>query len=116
MAHQEVYELISAMDITVMADSNWYGSPVKIFEYGALGKAVIAPNTDPVLDVMKNMQDGILCNNNIEDILLAMSQLQENEGLREQLALSWQEKVLKYHNWRAVSNNIIEQILVLKTT
>lgn len=114
--HQRVYQLISAMDIAMMADSNWYGSPVKIFEYGALGKAVIAPNTEPVLDVMINMQDGILCNNNIADILSAMSQLQEDEMLRAQLAVSWQEKVLKYHNWRVVSQNIIEQIQVLKTT
>lgn len=114
--HQHVYNLISAMDIAMMADSNWYGSPVKIFEYGALGKAVIAPNTEPVLDVMKNMQDGILCKNNIPDILSAMSQLQEDEMLRAQLAVSWQEKVLKYHNWRVVSQNIIEQIRVLKTT
>ena len=114
--HQHVYNLISAMDIAMMADSNWYGSPVKIFEYGALGKAVIAPNTEPVLDVMKNMQDGILCKNNIPDILSAMSQLQEDEMLRALLAVSWQEKVLKYHNWRVVSQNIIEQIRVLKTT
>ena len=114
--HQRVYNLISAMDIAMMADSNWYGSPVKIFEYGALGKAVIAPNTEPVLDVMKNMQDGILCKNNIPDILSAMSQLQEDEMLRAQLAVAWQEKVLKYHNWRVVSQNIIEQIRMLKTT
>ncbi|MDP4952137.1 MAG: glycosyltransferase, partial [Flavobacteriales bacterium] len=114
--HQRVYNLISAMDIAMMADSNWYGSPVKIFEYGALGKAVIAPNTEPVLDVMKNMQDGILCKNNIPDILSAMSQLQEDEMLRAQLAVAWQEKVLKYYNWRVVSQNIIEQIRMLKTT
>jgi len=114
--HQHVYNLISAMDIAMMADSNWYGSPVKIFEYGALGKAVIAPNTEPVLDVMRNMQDGILCMNNITHILSAMCQLQEDEELRAKLANSWKDKVLKYHNWRVVSQNIIKQIHMLKTT
>jgi len=38
------------LDIGVMPGSNWYGSPLKIFEYGALGIPVIAPNEPTIID------------------------------------------------------------------
>ncbi len=108
--HQEVYDYIDAMDITVMADSNWYGSPVKIFEYGAMKKALIAPNTIPVLDVMIDGVDGKLCNNKIPEILGAMTQMQADEAFRSQLAQSWHQKVLKNHIWQEVSRVILHEI------
>lgn len=108
--HQEVYHYIDAMDITVMADSNWYGSPVKIFEYGAMKKALIAPNTTPVLDVMVDGVDGTLCSNETPKILSAMTQMHENKALRNDLAHSWHEKVLKSHTWREVSRSILHEI------
>ena len=37
------------MDIGVLLDSNAYGSPMKVFEYWAMRKAVVAPSVPPVL-------------------------------------------------------------------
>jgi len=48
VAHKEVINQIKNMDVCVMPKSNWYGSPVKIFEYGAMGKCIIAPDVIPV--------------------------------------------------------------------
>ena len=42
VAHADVFAYIDLMEIAVMAKSNWYGSPVKIFEYGAMKKAIIS--------------------------------------------------------------------------
>lgn len=108
--HREVYHYIDVMDITVMADSNWYGSPVKIFEYGAMKKALIAPNTAPVLDVMIDGVDGKLCSNEIPEILGAFAQMHEDEAFRNDLAESWHQKVLKSHTWREVSRSILHAI------
>ncbi|MFM7814782.1 MAG: glycosyltransferase family 4 protein, partial [Flavobacteriales bacterium] len=58
--HQDIVLYLQCMDICVMAKSNWYGSPVKIFEYGALQKAIIAPDVVPVLDVMQHRVHGWL--------------------------------------------------------
>jgi glycosyltransferase involved in cell wall biosynthesis len=42
------------IDIGVMSGSNWYGAPLKIFEYGAMKMACIAPNTPTIKDLFPN--------------------------------------------------------------
>jgi glycosyltransferase involved in cell wall biosynthesis len=49
--HKELRDLKSKMAIGVMPGSNWYGSPNKIFEYGAMKLAVVAPDTPTIKDL-----------------------------------------------------------------
>lgn len=51
----EIYNYINAFDIAVMAQSNWYGSPIKLFEYAALGKQMVAPDVGPVREVFEDI-------------------------------------------------------------
>lgn len=101
--HSEVPTYISLMDICCMMDSNWYGSPVKIFEYGGMGKAVIAPDLSPVRDVMTNLQDGLLIKKGADYASDALSKLVSNEELRIKLANNWRAKVHSKHTWLEVS-------------
>lgn len=96
--HRDVYLYIELMDICCMARSNWYGSPVKIFEYGLLKKPVIAPDTDPVKEVMDNTT-GVIVKPDIESISDAMRLLISDESLRKRLAENWHRKVLLEHTW-----------------
>lgn len=48
---QDLYQLKEKMHIGVMPGSNWYGAPNKIFEYGAMKMAVLAPKT-PTIDYL----------------------------------------------------------------
>ena len=48
---EELYKLKSNMHIGVMPGSNWYGAPNKIFEYGAMKMAVVAPKTLTIMDL-----------------------------------------------------------------
>ena len=59
-AHDEVSGLVGAMDIAVLLNSNAYGSPMKVFEYLAMGKAVVAPSVEPVLEVLRENETGLL--------------------------------------------------------
>jgi len=47
----ELFELKKRMHIGVMPGSNWYGAPNKIFEYGAMRMAVLAPSTPTIDDL-----------------------------------------------------------------
>ena len=107
LPHSKAIAHIQAMDITVMAKSNWYGSPVKIFEYGALGKVVIAPNNIPVKDVMDHGHHGLLIDGEAE-LLHALTKLGSNSKLRERLARNWKEEVLFEHTWTKVTENILD--------
>ena len=109
--HKEVYQHIGLMDIAIMARSNWYGSPVKIFEYGIMKKCIVAPNVVPVRDVMKHDEDGLLVEDSIESLYAALSRLLHDLQLREKLAVNFHQKVIDRHTWKKVSETIIKEML-----
>ncbi len=53
---ESLYNLKKEMHIGVMPGSNWYGAPSKIFEYGAMKMAVVAPNT-PTISFLFNQDE-----------------------------------------------------------
>ncbi len=105
--HRDVYIYIELMDVCCMARSNWYGSPVKIFEYGLLKKPVIAPNVAPVRDVMDDAT-GILVSPDNEAVAHAMYTLMGDESLRLALAEAWHHRVLTRHTWEASAKKVID--------
>lgn len=104
---QYIPDHVSAMDVAVMARSNWYGSPVKIFEYGALGKAVIAPDVVPVRDVMEDRKDGLLVKPGVDDLTSALRELLKDEALRHRYGQQWQQKVKEHYTWKKVVKKIL---------
>jgi len=55
-----VPEFIAAMDIAVQPDVTDYASPIKLFEYLALGKAVVAPDKPNIAEVVTNEAQALL--------------------------------------------------------
>ena len=108
--HHEVFNYIDLMDITVMAKSNWYGSPVKIFEYGAMGKAIIAPDVIPVRDVMIDAIDGILVQPEQVALTNALEKLFIDEKLRKNIADNFKQKVLANHTWEKMAEKLLSSL------
>lgn len=110
VAHSQVANYISLMDITVIADSKWYCSPVKIFEYGLLGKFIIAPNTQSVRDVMEHKKHGWLVDGTEKDLIDAMEfALTQSEEANE-MGRAFKEKVRNEHLWSNVGWSIYSRI------
>ena len=107
--HDQVFEHIGVMDITVMATSNWYGSPVKIFEYGAMKKAIVAPDVSPVRDVMTDQENGLLVNDSKEELSAAIATLMDDESKRESIANSFYSKVFSKHTWKKMCELILSE-------
>ena len=112
--HSEVPSYLDAMDVTIMATSNWYGSPVKIFEYGALKKAIIAPDVVPVQDVMVSNEDGLLVAPTETSIAEAMNTLLNDAELREKLASNFNGKVMENHTWDQMAKKVISALERIK--
>ncbi len=60
VAHHTIPEWIACMDYAFLPDSNEYGSPMKLFELMAMGVAVVAPDYDPVSEVVVDGDTGWL--------------------------------------------------------
>lgn len=58
--HHLIPEWIACMDYAFLPDSNEYGSPMKLFELMAMGVAVVAPDYDPVAEVIDSGTSGWL--------------------------------------------------------
>lgn len=106
--HESVYDYIGLMDVTVMPKSNWYGSPVKIFEYGAMGKLVIAPNNVPVRDVMVQELDGLLVDGSKEGLVNALSFCINHPVSADRMAQRFQTRVLTEFTWQHVADSILK--------
>lgn len=105
--HDKVFNYISLMDICVMAKSNWYGSPIKIFEYGAMRKPVIAPVTVPVKDVMQNEVHGLLVEMNANNVAEAINRLLDHPELAEELAGNFYRAITDEYTWQKAAQKII---------
>ena len=106
---EDIYNYISAMDILTLPNTEWYCSPVKLFEYGAFGKTILAVKEAGVSDVMSN-EEGLLFENNdnaFQEALL--TSITEVDAL-EIKAKKFQEKVFAKHNWRANAQKVIQLI------
>lgn len=107
--HAEVFNYIRAMDICIMAKSNWYGSPVKLFEYGLMQKPVIAPDTIPVKDVIVNEIDALITGNDEVSLASAIEKLLINPELAAKLALNFHNKVTSLYTWEKAAERIITE-------
>jgi len=110
---EDVYNYIAAMDAVTLPNTEWYCSPVKLFEYGALGKVVLAVNEAGVSDVMTN-SDGMLFENNERDFQEALNFTISNLSQLKERANAFQQKILSNHTWSANARQILNQLNALK--
>lgn len=107
--HKDVANFIETMQITVLPNSHWYGSPVKIFEYGAMGKPIVAIKNWPVREVMVPNEDGLLIRTE-KELVHQLERLIANPALRQKIARAFQQKVLKEHTWVRNVDRVLQHV------
>ena len=101
----EVPRYIAAMDICVLPDSNNYGSPMVLFEFMAMGKAIVAADLPPIRDVVQNGETGLLVERgNSAAIEQAIRLLADNPQLRERLGRQARQAVMERIFRRSIDN------------
>ncbi|HSI15559.1 MAG TPA: glycosyltransferase family 4 protein [Chthoniobacter sp.] len=58
--HTEMPHYLAAMDICVIPHSNAYRSPIKLFEYMARGRTIVAARTEPIALILRHGENGLL--------------------------------------------------------
>jgi glycosyltransferase involved in cell wall biosynthesis len=119
---KDVYGFISAMDICLLpnqlkvkdssgsSDIGDFTSPLKMFDYMALGKAIIASDLAVLREVLDE-NNSILCDpSNIDLWVEAIEKLKMNRELRESLGSKAKEDFLTNFTWKKRAQYIIEQI------
>jgi glycosyltransferase involved in cell wall biosynthesis len=105
----EIPNYIAAMDICILPQFSWYGSPMKILEYGAMGKAIVAPDQVNIRDVLTHGENAFLFESDKPEALAnAVEEVAKDKDLRGRLGLAAQEHILANHTWTRNAQRIID--------
>lgn len=80
--------LVAAFDVALQPAVTAYASPLKLMEYLALGKAIVAPATPNLQEVLDDGRNALLFDENVPDSLpAALTRLCNDSAMREALAV-----------------------------
>lgn len=90
---------------------DFYNSPMKLFEYMAMAKPVIASGLGQIRKVIKDGDNGLLVDNSLSDLLKKLLFLKKHPSLSKQIGIRARKTVIDYYNWSRVAKEI-EDILI----
>ncbi|MDR3406703.1 MAG: glycosyltransferase family 4 protein [Chthoniobacter sp.] len=106
--HAEMPEYLAAMDICVISHSNTYRSPIKLFEYMAASRAIVAPRTEPIALILRHGENGLLFDpGNEDDLRTQLAALVDDPTLRSQLGNQARKDVIEKHTWTKNARDLL---------
>ncbi|MEO1451334.1 MAG: glycosyltransferase [Bacteroidota bacterium] len=77
---EKLFAIKQRIHVGVMPSSNWYGAPNKLFEYGAMNIACVAPSTPTIADIFTPSEVGMFDNHDGEGLYQALRELCMDPG------------------------------------
>ena len=112
--HRSVRTYLDAADILVsphvpMPDgSPFFGSPTKLFEYMAMGKAIAASALDQIADVLEHNKTALLVRpGDASELVGAILRLAGDAQLRTELGRNARQTALARHTWRQNARRVL---------
>jgi len=110
---EKVWELIEDSDVCIYPFQNEelsYVFPVKVFEYLALNKPVIASKLEGVVHIIRDRYNGLLVNpTNPKDWANAIYEIYEDYSLRSKLIENARKSIEKF-DWRIINSKIDKKL------
>lgn len=116
MPPDEVPLCLRAFDVCAMpfpATTHFarHASPIKLFEYMASGRALVATHLNSTAEIVTDGENGLLVPPSDPDALAAaLIRLRDDPALRERLAQTAQAQVFERHTWAARAQTILNAI------
>jgi glycosyltransferase involved in cell wall biosynthesis len=108
--HRRVPEYIGAMDIAVAPyrrQGRFYFSPLKIMEYMAMAKPVVASSQGQIRELIESGENGILCEpDDVAQFAESLVRLASDPVLRRRLGHNAARTVAASTSWRVVAERV----------
>ncbi len=108
--YESIPKLISLFDLAIFPFTNPYCSPLKLFEYLAMEKAVLGPDTPAVREVFTEGQHLALVKSDGSDFCAKVVELMNSTELRVQLAEQGRLWVTQNYTWEKNATDVVEHI------
>lgn len=113
VSHEEVPQLVREFDIALAPYSErehlWYASPMKLFEYMACGRPVVAPALGQIEEVVRDGETGLLYSYGDPDgLATACERLLADRALRERLGRAAAEQLDGRYTWDSNAARVAE--------
>lgn len=114
--HNQVPELLDACDVLLsphvpMSDgSKFFGSPTKLFEYMAMGKAIVASRLGQIGQVLADQETALLVEpGHAGELADAIVRLSSSRELRERLGAAARRLAVERHTWRQNAQRVLDE-------
>jgi glycosyltransferase involved in cell wall biosynthesis len=113
--HRSVRAYLDAADILVSphvpnpSGDRFFGSPTKLFEYMAMGKAIAASALDQIAEVLEDGKTALLvCPGDAVELAAAIQRLAADAQLRAELGHNARASAMARHTWRQNARRVLE--------
>lgn len=103
-------EIMAIFDLAIFPFSNLYGSPIKLFEYMAMGLPVIGPDVPAVNEVFADGTHLLMADQSGSNFSDLVMELKGNSARRQALATAGQQFVLETYTWQKNAERVVDYV------
>ena len=101
-------EILVSPHVPMPGGIPFFGSPTKLFEYMAMGKAIVASALDQIAEVLEHGRTALLVKpGDPGEVVEAIKRLAADEQLRTELGRNAHETALERHTWRQNARRVL---------
>lgn len=115
ISHNEIPRYLNAGDILLLPNkkgtriSERYTSPMKLFEYIAIGKPIVASDLLSIREILNEKNAVLVQPNNAKELVAGITQLVENKIFRHKISKEMKKLVKKY-TWERRAESILKEL------
>jgi len=87
---------------------SYFYSALKVHEYKACGKPVIATDLGNLREIVRKGKNGLLVDNNPNEIASAIVKLSRNESMRGKMGKLNRGEIVEHYNWKDITRRVLE--------
>ena len=113
VAYGEVPAYLAAADacLCIYRPFTWsrhgfYLSPLKLYDYMAAGKPIVASRLGQIAEVIEDGKDGLLAGEDVDELYQKLAWCHDHPALARRLGESARAKVAGFYNWRRVADTM----------
>jgi glycosyltransferase involved in cell wall biosynthesis len=116
VAHERVPKLLDACDVLASphvpleGGAEFFGSPTKLFEYMAMGKAIVASRLGQIGEVLADGETALLIEpGNVPQLAHAIVRLSNSPELRQRLGAAARKAAVERHTWKQNAQRVLDE-------